>query len=641
MKFAHPLFLYLTPIFALILGLFLYRRFKSDKKLLLKVISPRIRINFNPNKKAFKIWILGIALTLVIFTLSGPQWGNEVVEQKSKGIDIVFAIDTSKSMLAEDVKPNRLERTKYAVLDFTKELKSDRIGLVAFAGNAFLLCPLTLDYQSFKISLEGLDTESIGRGGTDIASALNTASYAFKNESNYKIIILISDGEELSNNAIAKAKELKKKGIQIFTVGVGTQQGDILPLKFKGTNEFVRDSSGKVVKSRLDEGTLKAIAAETGGFYVPLGKTGQGLELIYQKGLEAIPKGELNSALKQVPIQRFQVFLGIAIALLVIEMLLTSRKGSFLFKKSSASLIILSAFLMPNNSEAWYNDGIKAYDQSQYDKSIDIFKKQAKKDPENKLYTFNLASSYYKNGNYEYANKTLEAIENTEDTELQHNIFYNKGNTHYRIGEKTLERDKKQTITYWEQALKDYQTAIDLEPEDTNAKENYDFVKEKLDKLKEEQKQDDKQNQEQNKDQQKQEDKDDQKEDKSENNDEDKGGQGEDKEDQNNSNNDNKEEDNRDSNNEGNEPKEQDNDKGQGDSDKNDSQNNDKPQEPKDEPNSNEENSAPREVNESQPEPMSRKEAAQLLQTLEGSEKKLPIKLEGNQNANDTDYKDW
>lgn len=217
-------------------------------------------------KKALTIF----GVLAVFAALARPQWGYRWEETKTRGIDIIFAIDTSNSMLAEDVKPNRLERAKLAVLDLVNILEGDRIGIVAFSGQAFLQCPLTLDYDAFRMSLEALDTEVIQRGGTNIAAAIDESEVAFSDTSNHKIIVLISDGEELESSAMDKAKQAKERGVTIYTLGVGNAKGEFIPVRDEnGRLTNLKDENGNLVKSRLNEEVLTKIAEETGGFYEP------------------------------------------------------------------------------------------------------------------------------------------------------------------------------------------------------------------------------------------------------------------------------------------------------------------------------------------------------------------------------------
>lgn len=330
MTFGFPILFYSIPLVGLLLVLFIYFYLKKQNKLLKKIVTTYKNnsplLYFSPLKKNIKYALLILASLALLATLARPFYGTTLVEQKSKGIDILFAIDTSKSMLAQDIKPNRLERSKYAVLDLLQHLQGDRVGLVAFSGNAFLQCPLTLDYNAFRLSLEALDTQTIQKGSTNIAQALMTAELSFREESNYKFVILITDGEDLAKGSLEAAKYLAKKGITVFTVGVGTSDGELIPIKLEnGSIDYLKDASGKIVKTKLDEKTLKTIASITKGFYVPLG-TGEGLMKIYDSTLSLLPKAEISSTFKKVPTERYQIPLALAIALLLIEPLISTRK---------------------------------------------------------------------------------------------------------------------------------------------------------------------------------------------------------------------------------------------------------------------------------------------------------------------------
>ena len=195
-----------------------------------------------------------------------------------RGNEIVFAIDTSRSMSTPDIKPNRLTRAKLAIADFANRLDGDAVGIVAFAGTGFLVCPITLDYGAFHESLSAIDTNTIPRGGTNIASAIHEAQAALRRRpGSDKILILVTDGEDLEGSALVAAQTAKQQdNLKIFTVGVGTAGGDLIPVPPDQGGGFVKDENGAFVKSRLDEAALKAIAAATGGFYVPFGAQGEG-----------------------------------------------------------------------------------------------------------------------------------------------------------------------------------------------------------------------------------------------------------------------------------------------------------------------------------------------------------------------------
>lgn len=274
-----------------------------------------------PNRQKIKAGLLLASVILVLISLMRPQWGFHWQEIKRRGLDIIIALDTSKSMLAEDVKPNRLERSKLAIRDFIKNLRGDRIGLVAFSGTAFLQCPLTVDYGGFLLSLDNADTNIIPRGGTSLAGAIKEAVKAAGGKENkYKAVVLITDGENNEGDPFAAAEEAKKEGIVIFCIGIGTKEGELISLtQNSGAKEFLKDKEGNVVKSRLDEAALEKIALITGGSYIHSTATEFGLDLLYRERLSKMEKREFEGKLNKRYVERFQAPLLLALVLILIE----------------------------------------------------------------------------------------------------------------------------------------------------------------------------------------------------------------------------------------------------------------------------------------------------------------------------------
>lgn len=279
-------------------------------------------------RKILKIALVGTAFLLCIFSLARPQWGFEWQEVKRTGLDMLIAVDVSKSMTAHDVKPNRLERSKLAIKDLVKKLNGDRIGLIAFSGTAFLQCPLTIDYNGFLLALDDMSTDTIPRPGTSISGAIREAISVFKGpEKKFKILVLITDGEELEGDAMSAANEAAQNGIRIYCVGVGTTEGELIPsIDERGARAYLADRSGQAVKTRLNEELLKRIAVATGGSYVHATQGDFGLILLYDKSISKLEKHELESKMKKHYQERYQIFLGLAIALLLIESLFSEKK---------------------------------------------------------------------------------------------------------------------------------------------------------------------------------------------------------------------------------------------------------------------------------------------------------------------------
>lgn len=270
------------------------------------------------------MWI--VSFILLVFALARPQWGFYLEKRQHQGLNLLFALDTSKSMLAEDVRPNRLELAKLSILELVNLLAGNRVGLIAFAGNAFLQCPVTADYGAFKLSLKALDTQIIPKGGTHIASAIRMAEQAFEAGNSYKRLILMTDGEDLEGSALEAAKDAAKKGIVVYTVGIGSPKGS--PITFRtpeGRNQRLKDAKGEPVITRLDEGMLQKIAQETQGFYVPLGNAGEGLKQIYETTLRHLPKESFESVEKK-PVERYGFFAGFALLGFFLESLMRVQR---------------------------------------------------------------------------------------------------------------------------------------------------------------------------------------------------------------------------------------------------------------------------------------------------------------------------
>lgn len=306
----------------------LKQRQRIVEKFVQKDLLPVMAGSWDKKKQYLRAGLVFAAFLLAIFSLAMPQWGFHWQEIKHKGLDIVIAVDTSKSMLAEDVKPNRINRAKLAIRDFIKNLAGDRIGLVAFAGSAFTQCPLTVDYNGFLLSLDALNTEIIPKGGTSLAEAVREANKVYRGGmKKYKVLIIITDGEDHLGDPVKAAEEAKQEGIKIFCIGIGTTEGELIPVTDEtGKTSFLKDREGNVVKSRLDEATLQKIALTTGGSYVRSGSAEFGLKLIYEQKLSSMEKRQFQSKMAKQYEERFQIFLFVVFLLLLAEIFISDRK---------------------------------------------------------------------------------------------------------------------------------------------------------------------------------------------------------------------------------------------------------------------------------------------------------------------------
>ncbi len=331
MHFADPRMLHLLwllPLLAWLLHALYYRRQSRLSRVVALKLLPEGTTQFSLRRGRLKaaLFLFGVAAT--ILALARPQWGYAMREVKRQGLDILIAVDVSKSMLTQDVTPNRLQRTKLAIKDLVKKLKGDRVGIIAFAGDAFLVCPLTIDYNGFLMGMSDLDADTIPRGGTNISSAIEEAvkTYGDKNQP-YKVLVLVTDGEDLEGDVLKIARKAKDKGIRIFTVGIGTQEGDLIR---SGTaaSEFLKDSEGNYVKSQLNENLLQQIAYITGGAYVRSSGAQFGLDYLYERQLAPIEKHEIEHKIEKKYYERFQWFLALALMAFALESLVPLWKMS-------------------------------------------------------------------------------------------------------------------------------------------------------------------------------------------------------------------------------------------------------------------------------------------------------------------------
>jgi Ca-activated chloride channel family protein len=285
---------------------------------------PAVAPDVDQRRRRLRAVLRVTAAACLVLAIAGPMWGFRWQEVKREGIDLVVALDTSRSMLATDVKPNRLARAKLAIQDLLAELQGDRVALVAFAGTAFVQCPLTLDRGAFAESLDAIEVGIIPQGGTAIGGAIDAALAAFEGrQGKHQALIVITDGEDHEGKAKEAAKRAAERGVRIYTVGIGTAEGELLPGEAGG---FQKDRSGQVVKSRLDAGTLEAVAVETGGVYLHAGGPNLGLAELYRDYIAAMDKRELASTLERRFEHRFQLPLALAAALLLVEPLIGDRR---------------------------------------------------------------------------------------------------------------------------------------------------------------------------------------------------------------------------------------------------------------------------------------------------------------------------
>ncbi|MDA0348441.1 MAG: VWA domain-containing protein [Verrucomicrobia bacterium] len=490
MTFAYPIIFLLALAMIPLMLLWAFRlergKQKQLKAFLAAPLIKELTSSVSHRRKQLKVVLFALGISLIVMAVARPQYGYVWEEVKSKGIDVVFAIDTSRSMLAQDIKPNRLSRAKLAVLDFIEKMGTDRIGLVAFSGSAFLQCPLTLDYNAFRQSLEILEPGVIPVPGTDIASAITMAESAFNKENNFKILILITDGEDLETNGIDVAASAASRGVRVFTLGVGSKEGEIIPITDKqGQPDYVRDENGNVVRTRLDEDTLRKISAASKGFYSPLGPLGEGLETVYSLGLEEIPRQELNSRMNKQAIERYQWVLAAGIVLLMLEWLIGTRRSVAKIARQAAIGLVIFGFLgLPNQSvEASPYKAQKHLKKGEFVEAEHLYRLAIEEEPEDMRLVYNLGISLYRQGKYADSVSIFTLAQASQDPDLQADILYNMGNATFRIGESKISDKQPETRKDWAKALEYYQGSLVIRPEDPETLANLKFLKYRIENL--------------------------------------------------------------------------------------------------------------------------------------------------------------
>lgn len=498
MRFANAQLLWLLLVLPPALMVFLWWAWRKKQALLTQFIEPRLLAGLtagvSPARRKLRLALLVAAVAFLLFTLARLQWGFDWEETKQRGLDIVVAIDTSKSMLADDIAPNRLTRAKLAALDLMQQAKADRLGLVAFAGVAFLQCPLTVDDAAFRQSVEALDVNTIPQGGTAIADAIETAQTAFKAQDNEKALVLFTDGEDHDSRALDAAEKAAQAGMRIFTIGIGTPEGELLRIPdSKGRTDFVRDEDGNVVKSHLNERLLRDIAAATQGFYLPL-RGADTIDKLYAGGLSKLTKTESAARLVKRYRERFYWPLLLAILCLLAEMFFPERKRT----PTRAKAVLLSTkgalrpaavavlfVTLPLLARASPATAMRDYRRGKYDEALKEYKQSLQHQGDDPRLHFNAGAAAYRDGQFEEAMKQFGEALTAPDLKLQQDAYYNLGNTFYQLGERVAEPTKK--IDAWEKALKDYESTLKLDPKDTDAKFNEQYVQRLLEELKKQQ----------------------------------------------------------------------------------------------------------------------------------------------------------
>ena len=331
MRISHPIWFAALVLLPLLITFYVWshrKRLKDLARFGNIVLLEKLTLSRSQRKRNGKQLMLLVAIFFMILGLTGPRWGTRVENVHQRGLDIVIALDTSISMMAEDIKPSRLVRARSEIESFLEKLQGDRVALVAFAGAAFVHCPLTHDYGAIKMFLDLMEPGIIPIAGTNLESAITTSLSAFEDEDlKYKVILLITDGESHEGKIVEAAQDAARRGVKIYTIGVGSTKGELIRIPDgKGGYVVKRDSNGEPVLSRLDVTTLQKISAETGGKFKQATKSQMELDHIFED-IAGLERRQLMSRKYTQYEDRYYVFLFPCLLLIIIEFFISERKS--------------------------------------------------------------------------------------------------------------------------------------------------------------------------------------------------------------------------------------------------------------------------------------------------------------------------
>jgi Ca-activated chloride channel family protein len=451
----------------------------ADPHLLDRLAAPDYR-----GRRFIKALLLLGSLGLMLFALAGPRWGSHYEEVSQKGVDIMLLIDVSPSMLVEDIAPNRLERARREILDFIKVVQGDRVGLIAFAGAAFIQCPLTLDYAALEMFLSALQPDLIPVPGTDLGAAIDLGLAAFDDESaTDKVILLITDGEDNEKRGLTAARQAAAQGVKIFVFGIGDVAGGPIP-ELDGSGGFKKDSQGKLILSKLQEAGLQDIASLTGGTYVRSVAGDLDLDVLYFDGIKSHTRAqELKSGKIKVYEERFALFVLAAFILLLIEGFIDekvrlksrvppkatlARAGLWLLAVAAIGMLTAARSQATESPDELYRKGRfaeaeKSYAQSDMDNPKDL------------RYRYNRGCAAYQSGDYQTAAAAFASVlRRSPDDDLRFKAAYNLGNAAYQQGD-------------FQAAARHYKQAIAQDPASEDARHNLELALRALQKQQQQQ----------------------------------------------------------------------------------------------------------------------------------------------------------
>lgn len=499
MTFARPDYFYALWLLPVLIALRIWAesrgRHAADS-----MVAVRLREFLIASASPVRAWITFglqlLATAAFIAALAQPRWGEEKRTITESGRNVILAVDTSKSMLADDVSPNRLMRAKLAAQDIVEALKEQRVGLIAFAGRAYLQAPLTTDHAAVIESLQALDSFTIPRGGTAISEALTEAMDAFdKNKARNHGLIVFSDGGEEDSALDSLLVKAKEKNIIIVTVGVGTETGALVPDPDPDRQgDYIRDpATGNPVHVKLEEATLQKMAAMTGGRYLRLGSQSLTNGVVVQ-ALSVLESTDSGTREETKPIERFYWPLSLAIFSLMISLLLRPAARVPRFSPAAAGLILLlagpaqGAVLSLQETIDGARDAYKAGD---YGRSRDLYARLLADDPpagQAEEYAYGLGAAAHGLKDYDRAVDAFSRALGSGSKSVQARSHRSLGNTLYEQGAKALQQQPEFTVKAWTDSIDHYESALTIQ-DDKNTRENLEFVKQQLEQLKQQQEQ--------------------------------------------------------------------------------------------------------------------------------------------------------
>ena len=498
MNFGHPKVLWLAAVILPLLALFLWLTWRKRQALVRYFVQNKslaeLTLGSSTAKLKLRRGLLFLGVAALLLTMARPQWGFAWEEATQRGRDIIVAIDTSRSMLAQDLQPDRLTRAKLAALDLLKLGKFDRFGLVAFSGTAFLQCPLTFDAEAFRQSVQILQPGIIPQGGTALSQAIEAAQRAFSEDGdeNHRILVLFTDGEDHEEGVMQTVRDAADAGMKIFTIGVGTPAGELLRIQDEAGNVgFLKDDAGNVVKSRLNQPLLQEIASKAGGLYFQL-QGANVMEVVYQKGLAPLPTSERAAKLLKRYKEQFYWPLTIAILLIVVEVFIPESRRTARARQTTkipepqgtAAAVAVILLLLPGSAVA-ASKAERHYKAGEYKSALSEYQQMLEKAPTDPRLHYNAGAAAYHANKFDLALKEFQTSATSPDIDLQQQSFYNLANAEYRLGE--ANPNVQERIALWEEAVQHYEAALKLRPTDQDAEFNRDFVRKKLEELKKEQ----------------------------------------------------------------------------------------------------------------------------------------------------------